>query len=195
VTQKTEEPGTLFGINFLTEGASKMPEKKAARFEEMYYLVRPSEMLRVLNLDPHVVEGRLVMPYRYFPGPVATRFFIELRDRQKIMGIKCPSCGTVYVPPEPICGKCFTQTDEWVEVSTEGELQTYTFTHYRLKVHPVPVPVAYGVVNLDGANTGLVHLIADVDKSIKIGARVQAIFREKRQGNIFDILYFCAVHI
>ena len=171
-----------------------MAEKKPTRYEDMYHLVRPSKMFNVLSLDPHVVEGRLVMPYRYFPGPVATRFFVELRDRQRIFGIRCPNCKTVYVPPEPICGRCFEHTDEWVELGSEGVLKTYTVTHYRLRIHPVPVPVTYGIVYLDGADTGLVHILAEVHEPLQKDIRVEAVFREKRQGNIFDIQYFRPVH-
>jgi uncharacterized OB-fold protein len=48
-----------------------------------------------------------------------------------------------------------------------------------------------GIVKLDGADTGLVHLLGGVDiGKLRVGMRMQAVFREKRQGNYLDIEYF-----
>jgi uncharacterized OB-fold protein len=54
------------------------------------------------------------------------------------------------------------------------------------------LPVAYGIIKLDGADTGFVHMLGEVDlDKIKIGMRVKAVFREdERKGNILDINYF-----
>ncbi len=52
-------------------------------------------------------------------------------------------------------------------------------------------PLAYGMILLDGASTGLVHLLGEVDfKEIKTGMRVEAVFNEERVGDITDIRYF-----
>ena len=78
-----------------------------------------------------------------------------------------------------------------MEVDTKGTLLTYTIVHYPLPIHPAEPPFAYGIVQLDGADTGLTHLIGEVDgQDLKIGMRVQAVFKEERQGNILDIKYF-----
>lgn len=168
-----------------------MPEKKPRKYNEFLDLITPSERFRIISLDPYVAEGRLAMPYRYFPGPIATRFFVELRDNQRILGIRCPTCETVYVPPEATCGKCFEKLEEWIEVDRQGVLQSYTATRYSLTAHPVPAPVMYGIVKLDGADTGLVHLLGEVDlEALHLGVRVEAVFRELRVGNILDIKYF-----
>jgi uncharacterized OB-fold protein len=52
-------------------------------------------------------------------------------------------------------------------------------------------PFAYGMMLLDGASTGLVHFLGEVDlKEIKAGMRVEAVFKEERVGDILDIKYF-----
>jgi uncharacterized OB-fold protein len=44
---------------------------------------------------------------------------------------------------------------------------------------------------LDGASTGLVHLLGEIDlNDISVGLRVKAVFREVREGNYLDIKYF-----
>jgi hypothetical protein len=141
--------------------------------------------------EPIVVRGKLEVPYKQFVGGVGSKFLIELRDNKRIMGMRCPSCNRVYVPARSICPKCQSKMTEWVEVSDKGTLLTYTTVHYSEPIQPVEPPFVYGVVQLDGADTGLTHFIGGVDfEDIRIGMRVQAVFKEKREGNMLDIKYF-----
>jgi uncharacterized OB-fold protein len=157
----------------------------------MFHLVTPSRRFNVLSLDPYVAEGRLAMPYRYFPGPIATRFFVELRDNQRIFGIRCPKCDMVYVPVESTCGRCFEKLEDWIEVGKEGVLRSYTVTHYSLPVHPVCTPIMYGLIKLDGADTGFLHFLGEAEpEDLRMGMRMEAVFKEERVGNILDIKYF-----
>ncbi len=143
------------------------------------------------GLEPIVVRQELKVPYRYSMGATTSKFFIEIRDNRKIMGIRCPACKIVYVPPRTTCGRCFSQLEEWVEVGDRGTLETYTRVHYSTPVQPVPSPFYYGIIKLDGADTGLAHLIGGLDgREPKIGMRLQAVFKEDRQGNMLDISYF-----
>lgn len=143
------------------------------------------------GLEPIVEHQELKVPYRYSMGATTSKFFIEIRDQKRILGIKCPQCNMVFVPPRSTCGRCFSPLKDWVEVSDKGTLQTYTIVHYPTPVQPVPTPLIYGIVKLDGADTGLAHLINETDyERLHIGMRVQAVFKEERVGNMLDILYF-----
>ena len=143
------------------------------------------------GLEPVVVRQDLQVPYRYSMGATTSKFFIAIRDHRKIMGIRCPACKVVYVPPRTTCGRCFSQLDEWVEVGDRGTLETYTRVHYSTPVQPVAAPFYYGIIKLDGADTGLAHLIGGLDgREPKIGMRLQAVFKEDRQGNMLDISHF-----
>jgi uncharacterized OB-fold protein len=62
----------------------------------------------------------LELSYRYAFGEYYDRFFRELRDNRRIMGVACSRCGAVLLPPRPYCGFCFEPAEEWVEVSDEG---------------------------------------------------------------------------
>ena len=143
------------------------------------------------GLEPVVVRQDLKVPYRYSMGAVSSKFFIEIRDNQKIMGIRCPSCDVVFVPPRTTCGRCFSQLHEWVEVGNQGTLETYTQVRYSTPVQPAAAPFYYGIIKPDGADTGLAHMVGDLKgKEPRIGMRVQAVFRKERKGNMLDILYF-----
>ena len=124
-------------------------------------------------------------------GVIDRRFFAELRDSKKIMGIRCPTCNRVYVPPRISCKKCFSELKEWVEVSDKGTLLTYTIVYEPGFHQPMEPPYAIGIILLDGADTGLVHCLGEVaPEQLRIGMRVQAVFKEEREGNILDIKYF-----
>ena len=138
-----------------------------------------------------VFDEPYVAHYQYSVGAVGTRFFTELRDNKKILGMRCPACHLVYFPPRATCHRCLAKLDEWVELSDQGTLITYTVVHYSEPVQPQEPPFAYGLIRLDGADTCICHFLGEVDpESINIGMRVKAVFREKGEGNMLDIRYF-----
>lgn len=138
-----------------------------------------------------IFKQSLQVPYLYSAGPVVSRFLLALRDEQKLLGIKCPKCRIVYVPPRSTCGRCFSALSQWVELSGRGTLETFTVVNYPEPVQPVRTPFILGVVKLDGADTGLPHLIGEVsEKELSIGMRLEPVFQEKRIGHILDIKYF-----
>jgi uncharacterized OB-fold protein len=62
---------------------------------------------------------------------------------------------------------------------------------YPSDVQPLNPPFGYGIIRLDGADTGMAHLLYGSDATKwKIGMRVKAVFKGKREGNILDIAYF-----
>jgi uncharacterized OB-fold protein len=143
------------------------------------------------GLEPAVVRQDLKVPYRYSMGATTSRFFAEIRDKGKIMGIRCPQCDVVFVPPRTTCGRCFSQLHEWVEVGNRGTLETYTQVRYQTSVQPAVAPFYYGIIKLDGADTGLAHIVGDLKgQEPRIGMRLQAVFKEERKGNMLDIHYF-----
>jgi hypothetical protein len=134
-------------------------------------------------------------PYHYSMGTIPSHFFRMIRDEKKIMGKKCPKCGTVYVPPRPVCGPCFEETGEWVEVGPRGTLVAFTVVYFTF-LDPMtgkrrPVPYGYGIVKLDGTDRRLQHFLSESDpKKLKVGMRVEAVFAEERLGNLGDIVHF-----
>jgi len=137
------------------------------------------------------IPGRITIPFNYAAGAIASRFFVELRDRRRILGRRCAQCTRVLVPPRKFCLHCFTPTSEWVEVGPTGTLVNFTVVRKPEPHHPRKAPFAYGVIHLDGADTNLVHFLGEVDlDNIRQGMRLRAVFKEERMGNILDIVYF-----
>jgi len=136
-------------------------------------------------------ERPRIWRYTYAAGPVRSRFLLEFRDNQRIMGTRCPSCNRVYVPARPTCILCFNELNEWVEVSNRGTVLTYTMIAQPAPSHKRTVPFIYGIIQLDGADTGLTHFLGEVDhQDLRVGMRVEAVFQQAREGSILDIKYF-----
>lgn len=144
-----------------------------------------------------VREGEITLPYRWVVGPAGVRFFQGLKEK-KILGTKCHKCGRVLVPGRKFCPRCFVELFDWVEVSDEGTIRTYAFVNYSFVGQPRDPPYIVATIDLDGADTGFSHYVMGIDFSdpekvkdqVKIGMRVKAVWKEKREGAITDIDYF-----
>lgn len=146
------------------------------------------------NTEPGItIDGRVDVEYHWSAGIAGSRFFTELRDNGKIMGTKCPECKRVLVPPRIFCEECFVDTDEWVEVSTSGEILTFAESYFGLQGQRLEEPWYIGIIKLDGADGGLFHRIVKGDSEIEIGGRVEAVLADERTGNIMDIVNFKTV--
>ena len=138
-----------------------------------------------------VYEGRIKVPYSWQAGETASHFLIQLRDHGKIWGKRCPRCEKVLLPPKKSCPFCFVDTDQWIEVSDEGMVETFTVVRRDTAIQPQKAPFAYAVIRLDGADTGLVHVLGEVEPDrVREGMRVKAVFSESRTGSLLDIAYF-----
>ncbi len=145
-------------------------------------------------LTIHSKEG-IEQVFQYSAGKHLSKFLVELRDNAKIIGVKCPKCGNVSAPPKAICDPCFVEMSEQVEVGPGGVIKNCTTLHAAF-VDPEtgetrPVPYAFGNVQLDGADSLIQnYLVAEDLSNIKVGARVEIEFQEKRIGNMRDIKCF-----
>lgn len=148
------------------------------------------------GVEPMVHNSRINVPYSWWAGDTASKFFISLRDKQKIIAPRCAHCDKVFMPPRKACPSCFTENTEWVNLSGEGTLVSYSVARRQLESIPKDkkVPVIWGLVKLDGANSALLHYLDGVKpEDVTIGIRVKAVFAAERNGNIHDIAYFTPV--
>lgn len=137
------------------------------------------------------------MPYEWSVGKYGSAFFNEIREHKRFLGIKCPGCGLVYVPPRRVCGPCFRELTELVPLSDTGTITAFSVVNYPF-IDPAtgvqrPIPYTYGYIRMDGADNIFSHIIneTDLDK-IKVGMKVKAVFKPdgEMRGNINDILHF-----
>ena len=142
--------------------------------------------------DSFVVEGKLALPYQYFAGRTGSRFITTLRDRKQIMGLRCDSCGKVFVPPRATCERCFVDISQnWEAVKNVGTVTGFTVVRYREPHQPFDPPYIQALIRLDGADTSLVHVVKGIPASqMHKGLRVKAVFAKKTTATIMDIDHF-----
>jgi uncharacterized OB-fold protein len=140
---------------------------------------------------PFEVKQRIRANSLYYAGKMGSLFYVNLRDQEVIVGAKCPKCNKVFWPPRSTCGLCFSELTEVVKIGPLGTVETFTLVTYSEPMHSRQAPFVFGVIKLDGADTGITHFIDETEyEKIHIGMRVQSVFAKERKGNILDILYF-----
>lgn len=135
------------------------------------------------------IAGKVEISYEWSAGVAGSRFFDELKDG-RIVGSKCPECSRVLVPPRIFCEECFVDTNEWVEVSTQGTILTFAESYFGLQGQKLEEPWYVGIIALDDSDGGLFHRLVPDERPVEIGARVEAVFEDDRTGQILDIQHF-----
>ncbi len=151
-----------------------------------------------LNKKGHaILEAEASVPYELATGYTWWKYF-EAFKNEKILGTRCPDCGRVLVPAWPICTDCFTEADEWVELSGEGEIIGWSLTNYSYFGMPRKPPFIVAQIRLDGGDTDFWHFIGGVNfddldsvtQTLKIGTRVRPVWKKEKVGCVYDIDYF-----
>ena len=110
-------------------------------------------------------------------SPENTPFFDGLR-KHKFNVLKCKSCGHYNWTPYPACRSCMSTDQEWVEVSGNGKLYTFTVVHVGPKAFTQDGPYVWAFMKLDegprpmivmGNLVGVPHDQIKIDMPVKIG--------------------------
>jgi uncharacterized OB-fold protein len=122
-------------------------------------------------------------------GPTLGRFLTDLR-RRKVTGIR-GSDGRVHVPPleyDPVTAQRLT---DFVDVASTGVVRGWSWIPDPLEGQPLDRPFAWALIQLDGADTSLLHAVdAGSPDRMSTGARVRVRWRDERVGAITDIECF-----
>ena len=138
---------------------------------------------------PHFME----FPYTRSTGPMVGAFLIGLRDR-KVLGVK-DSTGRVVVPPPEYdaATAAALPADDLVEVGPEGVVTSWSWNPKLRAGQPFDRPFAWALVQLDGADTGLLHALDVPREQIRTGMRVRVRWAAETTGFITDIACFEAL--
>ncbi|WP_174566817.1 OB-fold nucleic acid binding domain-containing protein [Nocardia crassostreae] len=131
----------------------------------------------------------MTFDYTRSTGPTIGRFLTGLRAG-RIVGVR-GSDGRVIVPPsefDPITAAALT---EFVDVADVGTVRSWSWVAEPLPGQPFDRSFAYALIELDGADTALLHAVDVAEPGdISIGMRVRARWAGERTGSIHDIACF-----
>jgi uncharacterized OB-fold protein len=135
------------------------------------------------------VQSTIQFPYKRSLGPVVGAFMTALTDR-RIIGIR--SGDRVIVPPlewDPDTAEELAQ--DFVDVGPAGRVVSWSWVTAPTVQHPLPHPFAFALVQLDGADTAILHAVdAGSIDAMSTGMRVVPRWRAARIGHITDIEAF-----
>ncbi|AFM19283.1 putative nucleic-acid-binding protein containing a Zn-ribbon [Mycolicibacterium chubuense NBB4] len=146
-----------------------------------------------MQIDPHEpplsAPLKLAFDYTRSVGPLLGEFFTALRER-RIVGVR-GSDGRVHVPPAEYDPVTWDRLTEIVPVASVGTVLSWTWQSEPLEGQPLDRPFAWALIQLDGADTPLLHAVnADGPDAVSTGARVHAHWIDEPVGAITDIAYF-----
>ena len=99
----------------------------------------------------------------------------------------------MIVPPLGYGETDAAEGGEWVAVENAGTITAVAVVHEATEgLHPAAAPFAFVLVRLDGADTALPHIVTEGLDRLRVGSRVEAVWRPdgERIGSIRDIAGF-----
>lgn len=125
----------------------------------------------------------LAPAFAWSVGNWMEQFFDGLKEK-KIIASKCGKCGRVYLPPRMICERCFTKTEEWVELPETGTVEAFTEAHVKVdsngELEDLPEPEIIALIKHDEADTCLAATVEA--RNASVGMRVKAVWNDAPKG-------------
>ncbi len=120
------------------------------------------------------------------------RFWREIRQRYKGIGVKCENCEKVYFPPRDICPECgrksYNKMEEH-ELKGTGEIITYTEVQDPRPEFKDLTPYIMAIVEMEEGVRLTGHIVdvdyEDVEKGMKVEASMRKLGEESPDGLIY----------
>ena len=144
---------------------------------------------------PTTRDVRWEIDFRINLGETGARFAQGLRGGL-LQATRCDGCGRVAVPAVAFCERCFEPASEWVTLTGEGSIESFTVVH--IAPGGPPRPYVLAVMRLDGSDGLFMHYLGGIalgeqgepPPELAPGLRVRAVWADERHGAITDIQHF-----
>jgi len=102
--------------------------------------------------------------------------FYEFVNEKRLMAAKCNECGTMILPPKPMCTHCLSTNLKWSELKRFGKLVSYTIIHVAPEQFQSLAPYIVGILEIE-KGLRLPGMIRDVDQEeVNIGMNLKIAF-------------------
>lgn len=140
-----------------------------------------------------VLRQPIQLDYDYTAGVSASRFLRAIQ-KGKLLGQRCPVDGRVYFPSRGACPQHAVpfREEDVLELPDKGTVVTYSIVRVPSENIPLELPYITVQVLLDGADTVLMHVLDADLEDVRMGMRVQAVWKpeEEWETSLRNILYF-----
>lgn len=116
-------------------------------------------------------------------------------EKPHLIGSKCPKCGEIVFPGNPVCVNCQNETMEDIQLSRKGKIWSFSTVMLRPpNWYEGPVPFDLGYVELEDGVRVWSRLLGAEAGTFKIGQEVELdidVLQVDKEGN--EVLGFCFV--
>lgn len=128
------------------------------------------------------IKSRPITIVEEIPVSKTLKFWEGLKEG-KVYATKCRKCGRLYFPPSADCSDCLCSDMEWVELSSEAEIETFTHVVVRPTTFSEEKPYTVAIGKLKEGVKVLAWLTGFKLSQIKVGMKVKLAAKASQEGN------------
>jgi len=128
------------------------------------------------------IKSREIKIVQEIPISKDLKFYEGLREG-KVYATRCKDCGKIYFPPNVDCAECLSTGLEWVELSTEAEIETFTHVVVRPTTFQQSKPYTVAIGRLKEGVKVLAWLTGFKHSEVKVGMKAKLVARVTAEGN------------
>jgi hypothetical protein len=128
------------------------------------------------------IKSRPITIAQEIPIGRTVKFWEGLKDG-KVYATECCKCGKLYFPPSADCPGCICSEVNWVELSSEAEIETFTHIVVRPTTFLQQRPYTVAIGRLKEGVKVLAWLSGFKLSQVKVGMKVKLVAKTTQDGN------------
>jgi len=128
------------------------------------------------------IKAREIRIAPEIPVSKTLKFWEGLKEG-KVYATKCTKSGKLYFPPMPDCPECMDSAVEWVQLSEEAEIETFTHVVIRPTSFQQYKPYTIAIGRLKEGVKALAWLTGFKLSEVKVGMKVKLVAKISPEGN------------
>jgi len=128
------------------------------------------------------LRSREIKIVQEIPTSKTLKFYEGLKEG-KVYATKCKDCEKVYFPPMVDCPECLTTGLDWIELSSEAEIETFTHVVIRPTTFQQYKPYTVAIGRLKEDVKVLAWLTGFKLSEVKVGMKAKLVAKATPEGN------------
>jgi uncharacterized OB-fold protein len=128
------------------------------------------------------IKSREIKIVQEIPISKNLKFYEGLKEG-KVYATKCKDCGKIYFPPNADCPECLSTGLDWVELSSDAEIETFTHVVVRPTTFQQNKPYTVAIGSLKEGVKVLAWLTGFKLTEVKVGMKAKLVARITPEGN------------
>jgi uncharacterized OB-fold protein len=128
------------------------------------------------------LRSREIKIVQEIPTSKTLKFYEGLKEG-KVYATKCKDCEKVYFPPMVDCPECLATGLDWVELSSDAEIETFTHVVIRPTTFQQHKPYTVAIGRLKEGVKVLAWLTGFKLSEVKVGMKAKLVAKATPEGN------------